>query len=137
MPDSDVIELLNRQEGKRLDQFSRFLLPTQPKGIDDVYYEERKQMTGKELSVANLEWEHMGSFVRMFDCGEEFLLYEQEITARYILNKLIAELKLSMSKDGMFIEQLLSKKIEYAQTQNVHEYTHTPEKRGLFGGKKN
>ena len=134
--DDEVRNLFSMQEGKRLDQFSRFPLPTQPKGIYDVYYEERKQMTGKELSVANLEWEHMGSFVRMLDCAEEFLLYEQEITARFILNKLIAELKLSMSKEGMFIEQLLSKKIEYAQTQNVHEYTHAPEKRGIFGGKK-
>jgi len=136
MPEPDMQHMLSVQRDKRLDQFSRFLLPTKPEGLDDEYYNERKQMMGKELSVANLEWEHMRSFVRMFDCGEEFLLVNQEITARYILNKLIMELKLSMSKDGMFIDKLLSNRIEYSQTQNVHEYTHQPEKRGLFGGQK-
>jgi len=136
MPDVDPRQMLNIQKDKRLDQFSRFLLPTKPDGVDDVYYNERKQMLGKELSVANLEWEHMLSFVRMFDCGEEFLLVGQEVTARYILNKMIMELKLSMSKDGMFITELLSNKIEYSQTQAVHEYTHLPEKKKLFGGSK-
>lgn len=118
-----------------MDQFSRFLTPTQPKGYNE-FYDERKQLMGKELSVANLEKEDIECYEKMINVAQEMLIYGQDLMARTIMISMVSGLKLSMSLEGMFIENLLANKIEYAQTQTVHEYQHAPEKRGIFGGKK-
>ena len=120
-------------DNKRLTIADRFLQPTIPSG-NDVFYNLIKQTIGKELSVANLEREDMLSFLWQIGTAQVFLLYGQERLSRFLMNMLVSELKLTMSKDNEFAHLLFKDSLEYTQTQNVHEYVHQPQKRGLFGG---
>ena len=120
-------------DNKRLTIADRFLQPTIPSG-NDVFYNLIKQTIGKELSVANLEREDMLSFLWQIGTAQVFLLYGQERLSRFLMNMLVSELKLTMSKDNEFAHLLFKDSLEYTQTQNVHENVHQPQKRGLFGG---
>ena len=120
-------------DNKRLTIADRFLQPTIPSG-SDTFYNLIKQTIGKELSVANIEREDMLSYIWQIGTAQIFLLYGQERHARFIMNMLVSELKLSMSQNNEFAHLLFKDSMEYTQTQNVHEYTHQPKKRGLFGG---
>ena len=131
-PDDMPSHIKNPVSRERLDQFSRFLTHTTPRG-QDVYWDQRRQLLGKELSVANILRGDMPANLIMVRAIEEMLHHGQIGLARTLIMNMVGEFKMTMSFDGMFIEQLLSNKIEYAQTQNVHEYVHPAERRGLFG----
>ena len=117
---------------KRLTVADKFLQPTIPKGNDE-YYNLIRQTIGKELSVANLQREDLPSYVKGVGCGQTFLIKGQEMRARFIMNLMISELKLSMSIDAEFAHLLFKDTLEYTQTQNVHEYVHQPSKKGFLG----
>lgn len=121
---------------ERLDQYSRFLTPTLPEG-DDPWYNKIRQLIGKELSIANLEREDMISFIKAVDAAQVFLLAGQSVTGRKIMTGIISELKLTGSIDGKIIDNIFSNKMEYEQTQHVHEHLEpAPKKSRWPGGKR-
>jgi len=72
--------------------------------------------------------------MRMGYVAEVFTLKGQNKTAQIIMNWMLRELEGSRSIEGWFGEEIMSgNKMEYTQTQNVHEYQHKPEKKGFFG----
>jgi len=124
-----------RPDKKRLDQYKSFLIATQ---ADDqnTFYGPIRPLIGPELSVANLEREDLLSFIKTEYCAQEMFANGQDDLGLLIMTTMTAELKLSMSKDGLVVGNIFSDKIEYSQTQEVHEYQHPVEKkRGFFGGK--
>ena len=118
---------------KRLTIADRFLQPTIPLG-NDTFYNLIKQIIGKELSVANLERTDLASYIWQSTTAQVFLLYGQERLSRFLMNMMISELKLTMSIGNEFAHLLFKDSLEYTTTQNVHEYSHQPQKRGFFGG---
>jgi len=124
-------DIANRQS---IDQFTRFLEPTVPDGQLD-YYNSRKPLIGKELSIGNIEREDMISYIDTGQAILEFLEEGQIGLARFMMTIYQGELKLSMSFEGKFMEYISTNKFEYKQTQDIHEHTDKP-KRGFFGGKK-
>lgn len=111
----------------------RFLEPTIPMG-NEGFNNLIKQSIGKELSLANLQREDLKSFVEAFGTAQIMLIHGQDRLARFILTISISELKLSMSIDADFSHLLLREKLEYTQTQNVHEFVHEPARKKFFGG---
>ena len=121
---------INKQ---RLDQFSRFVNPTISKGNED-YANRIRPTIGKELSTSFIQREDMSGLMRMGYVAEVFTLKGQNKTAQIIMNWMLRELEGSRSIEGWFGEEIMSgNKMEYTQTQNVHEYQHKPEKKGFFG----
>ena len=118
-----------------IDQYSRFLQPTIPKGQLD-YYNPRMPLLGKELSIGNIEREDMISYLTTEEAILEFLEEGQLGLARFMMTLYQSELKLSMSFEGMFMEYISTNKFEYKQTQDVTEHVDLPKKRGFFGGRK-
>jgi len=117
---------------KRLTIADKFLQPTIPTGNTE-YYNQTRQTMAKELSVGNFQREDVSSFIRGADCARIFLIRGQSMRAHLIMNSMITEAKVSMSIDGEFAHLLFKDTLEYTQTQNVHEYTHQPAKKGFFG----
>ena len=121
---------INKQ---RLDQFSRFVNPTISKGNEE-YANRIRPTIGKELSTSFIQREDMSGLMRMGYVAEVFTLKGQNKTAQIIMNWMLRELEGSRSIEGWFGEEIMSgNKMEYTQTQNVHEYQHKPEKKGFFG----
>lgn len=121
---------------KRLDQYKNFLDPTL---ADDQteYYGPIRPLIGPELSVAYLEREDMISYLLQVRTAQEMAANGQDDLLMYIQTTMTAELKLSMSREGLVVGNIFSNKMEYSQTQTLHEYQHPAEskKRGLFGGR--
>ena len=117
-----------------IDQFSRFLEPTIPKG-QEQYYNERKPLISKELSVGNIERTDMPAFFDMEDAILELLEEGQIGLARFLMTRFQSELKLTMSFDAKFMEYIASNKFEYTQRQDIHEHVEHPKKKGWFGGR--
>ena len=133
-PDIVPSELGSPVDRQRLDQFKRFLTHSPPKGQED-YWNERSQLLGPELSVANLERTDMMANTKVVMAILELLENGQIGLARFLMTMYINDLKSTMSLEGVdkkFIGQLLSHKIEYSQTQAVHEYQHPAQKKGFF-----
>lgn len=120
---------------EELDQYSRFLRPTLPKGNVE-YYDQRIQLLGKELSVANLDKPDILSYIKMSATAKEMLRFGQDELSLDIQVDFVIELKLTMSKDGKVIEYLLSNKMEYVQTQNITEQIKREQRQSLWGKKK-
>ena len=120
---------------KRLTNVERFLEATLPKGKDE-WYDKIRPLMGKELSTGILEKTDVGSYLLTVQCARMFLLHGQEITGRGIMTDMISELKLSASIDGTMLENIFREKIQYEQTQHVHEHSEPPQKRGFLGGRK-
>lgn len=118
-----------------IDQFSRFLTPTIPKGQED-YYNPRIPLIGKELSVGNIERQDMISYLWMEEAILEFLEEGQIGLARFLMTEFQTELKLTMSFDALFMEYITTNKFEYTQKQDITEHIERPPKRGFFGGRK-
>lgn len=119
-----------------IDQYSRFLEPTIPKGQLD-YYNDRKPLISKELSVGNIERSDMVGFFDIEDAILEFLEEGQIGAARFLMTRWQTELKLTMSFDGRFMEQITTSKFEYSQKQDIHEHIEpVKRKAGLFGGRR-
>jgi len=66
----------------------------------------------------------------------EFLEEGQIGLARFLMTTFQSELKLSMSFDGRFMEQITTSKFEYSQKQDIHEHIEPVKRKGIFGGKK-
>lgn len=118
---------------KRLDQYKNFLQPTV--ADDQVeYYGPIRPLIGPELSVANIEREDTLSYLKAEYAVQEMFANGQDDLALLLMTTFTAELKLTMSCDAKVLDNIFSNKMEYSQTQNVHEYQHMPEKKkGLFG----
>jgi|GEM_PF-7046686 len=124
-----------RQDQKRFTTIERFLDSTKPKKADE-WFDQIRPLWGKELSLGILDKTDIMSYLLTIETAMTFLSYNIEKTGRKIMVKLIAELKLSGSIDGTMIENIFREKIQYEQTQHVHEHTEHQQRRGIFGGKK-
>jgi hypothetical protein len=124
---------------QNIDQYSRFLKPTIPDGQLD-YYNPVMPLVGKELSIGNIARDDMLGHLPMISCIQILLSYGQLGLHRDMMIKFQAELKLTMSFEGKFLEQIASNKFEYTQEQHVYEHgLEEPKKKkgffGLLGGK--
>ena len=126
MPGSGVATRQN------IDQYSRFLKPTIPKGQLN-YYNPRMPLVGKELSIGNIQREDMISYLNIEESVLEFLEEGQIGLARFMMTLFQGELKLSMSFDGMFMEYISTNKFEYTQTQHLHEHPAEQKRKGFLG----
>jgi len=122
---------------KRLDQYKSFLNPTLADDQNE-YYGPIRPLIGPELSVAYLdEREDMMSYIRTEYCIQDMFANGQDDLGLLLMTTMTAELKLTMSRDGLVVDNIFSNKMEYTQTQNLHEYQHAPEKKfSLFGRRK-
>jgi len=120
---------------QNIDQYSRFLKPTIPDG-QLGYYNPRLPLVSKETSIGNILREDMLGHIPMIH-GILFLMDAGQIgLARFFMTTFQSELKLTMSFDGKFLEQIASNKFEYSQEQHVYEHQLPPEqqkKQGLMG----
>ena len=120
---------------RRFSTVERFLDPTKPKQQDD-WFDSIRPLWGKELSLGILDKNDIMSYLLTIETAMTFLSYNIERTGRKIMVKLIAELKLSGSIDGAMIENIFRERIQYEQTQHVHEHSDPAPRRGFFGGRK-
>lgn len=120
---------------KRLTNVERFLEATLPKGRDE-WYNKIRPLMGKELSLGILDKTDVGSYILEVQSARMFLLHGQEITGRGIMTDMIAELKLSASIDGIMLDAVFREKIEYEQTQHIHEHTEPTPRRSFLGKKR-
>jgi len=118
-----------------IDQYSKFLEPTMPKGQEE-YYNSRKPLIGKELSVGNIERSDMIGNFDMEDAIMDFMEEGQIGLARFLMTRFQSEFKMSMSFDGRFMDQVTTSKFEYTQKQDITEHINHPKKAGLLGGKR-
>ena len=118
-----------------IDQYSQFLEPTVPKGQNE-YYNDRKPLISKELSVGIIERGDMISYFDLEDAILEFMEEGQLGLARFLMTRWQSEIKLTMSFDGRFMDQISTSKFEYVQKQDITEHVEAPKRRGLFGGPK-
>lgn len=116
----------------RMINAERLLIPTLPEGRDE-YYNKIRSLMGKELSLAILDKTDVGSNLITVQCARMMICYGQEQTGRGVMTDLLAELKLSSSIDGTMIDAIFKEKIQYEQTQHVHEHTEQPPKRNILG----
>ena len=124
-----------RQDEKRFTTIERFLDSTKPKKADD-WFDQIRPLWGKELSLGILDKSDIMSYLLTIETALTFLSYNIEKTGRKIMVKLISELKLSGSIDGTMIENIFREKIQYEQTQHVHEHTEPQPRRGMLGRRK-
>jgi len=118
----------------RFNNISLFLKATQPDGYD-AYYNPRKPLLGKELSVGSIDKTDMLANDMMSWTILE-LFYEGQIDAAWdLMTWYQNDWKASMSIDGKLLESLTSQEYKYSQTQTLHEFQHPPKKRGLFSRK--
>lgn len=118
---------------QNIDQYSRFLKPTIPDG-QLGYYNPMMPLVGKELSIGNIFREDMLGHIPMITCIQKLLSYGQIGLHRRFMVGFQSELKLTMSFDGRFMEQISSNKFEYSQEQHVYEHgLDEKKKKGLFG----
>jgi hypothetical protein len=113
---------------QNIDQYSRFLKPTIPEGqLKD--YNPLMPTVGKELSTGNIFREDILGHIMMLRNIHILLSYGQ--LGLYKISMMIfqGELKLTMSIDGKFMEQIATNKFEYSQEQHVYEHQLPEEKR--------
>jgi hypothetical protein len=119
----DEVKTFDKQ---RMDQISRFLQPTIPRGEEDRY-RVLKPLIGKEMSMGNIMREDMNSNDLMNYGIQELFMFGQEDLAFMFLTNFTAEFKMTMSIDHIMIDGVTKSKIEYDQTYTVHEHQHPPE----------
>lgn len=118
-----------------IDQYSKFLEPTMPKGQEE-YYNSRKPLISKELSVGNIERTDMIGNFDMEDAIMDFMDEGQIGIARFLMTRFQSEFKMTMSFEGRFMEQITTNKFEYSQKQDIHEYIEPVPRKSMFGGKR-
>jgi len=131
------MDMPHQEQGTRqsIDQYSKFLEPTMPKG-QEQYYNTRKPLISKELSVGNIERSDMIGNFDMEDAIMDFMEEGQIGLARFMMTRFQSEFKMTMSFEGRFMDQITTNKFEYTQRQDIHEHLEPVKKRGMFGGKK-
>jgi hypothetical protein len=118
---------------KRLDQYKSFFMPTLAEDQDEFYALLRPSL-GYELSTAYIDKEDMPSYILQVRTAQEMLDNGQIGLVLYIQTTMTSELKLTDSIDGRVVDNIFSNKMEYTQTQTLHEYQHQiPRKKGFFG----
>lgn len=129
-PFKDETKTIDKQ---RLDQISRFLQPTLPKG-EEERYRILRPLVGKEMSMGNILREDMNANDFMNYGIQELFLFGQEDLGFTFLTNFLAEFKMTMSIDHIMIDGVTKSKMEYAQTYTVHEHQHQEPgpKKGLF-----
>ena len=121
-------ETVNRQS---IDQYSKFLEPTVPKGQEE-FYNIIKALIGKENSVGNIERTDMIGFFDMDDAIIILLCSGQIQWARHLMVRHQAEFKRSMSFDGRFMDQITTSKFEYTQRQDIHEHMEPVKRKSMW-----
>ena len=119
----------------RFSTIERFLESTKPKKAD-AWFDQIRPLWGKELSLGILDKTDIMSYLLTIETAMNMLSYGIEKTGRKIMVKMISELKLSGSIDGTMIENIFREKIQYEQTQHVHEHTEPQPRRGILGRRK-
>jgi len=121
---------------QNIDQYSRFLKPTIPEG-QLGYYNPMMPLVGKELSIGNILREDMLGHIPMIICIQKLLSYGQIGLHRRFMVGFQSELKLTMSFDARFLDQIAGNKFEYSQEQHLYEHNlDDNKKKGLFGSKR-
>lgn len=118
----------------RFNNISLFLKATQPDGYES-YYNPRKPLLGKELSVGSIDKTDMLAHNLMVWNILELFCEGQIDYAWDRMTWFQSDWKASMSIEGKLLDSLTSQEYKYSQTQTLHEFQHPPKKRGLFGGK--
>lgn len=117
--------------GDRISDLSLLLRATQPDGYDE-YYNTRSPLLGKELSIGFLDKTDMMANDYMCMAILELFNEGQIDFAWDFMTNYQNDWKASMSIDGKLLDRITSQEIKYSHTQTLHEYEHTPKKRGLF-----
>lgn len=108
-------------------------MPTLAEDQDEFYALLRPSL-GYELSTAYIDKEDMPSYILQVRTAQEMLDNGQIGLVLYIQTTMTSELKLTDSIDGRVVDNIFSNKMEYTQTQTLHEYQHQiPRKKGFFG----
>jgi hypothetical protein len=128
MPDELPKDIVHKQS---IDQYTRFLQPTIPKGQYD-YYNPRMPLVGKELSTGNIEREDMISYLTTEEAILEFMEEGQLGLARFMMTTFQSEIMFSKSFEGRFMEYIGTNKFEYVQKQDITEHIEQPKKKGFF-----
>jgi hypothetical protein len=126
----------NRPAKQNIDQYSKFLLPTIPKGQFD-YYNSFMALIGKETSTGNIFREDMMGHIPMVTCIIKLTNYGQLGLSRRFTIGFLSELNLTRSFDARFLEIIGSNKLEYTQEQHIYEHPAEEiggKKKGIFGG---
>jgi len=131
----EQMPISERQDEKRFSTIERFLDSTKPKHADD-WFDKIRPLWGKELSLGIFDKTDILSYILTVDVALNFLSYNIERTGRKIMVKLIAEIKCTGSIDGTMIENIFREKIQYEQTQHVHEHSEPQQRRGFLGRRK-
>jgi len=121
----------NQHTRQSIDQYSKFLEPTMPKG-QEAYYNTRKPLIAKELSVGNIERSDMIGNFDMEDAIMDFMEEGQIGLARFMMTRFQSEFKMSMSFEGRFMDQITTNKFEYTQRQDIHEHVEPVKKKGMW-----
>ena len=93
-------------------------------------------LVGKELSIGNILREDMLGHIPMIICIQKLLSYGQIGLHRRFMVGFQSELKLTMSFDARFLDQIAGNKFEYSQEQHLYEHNIDEKKKGLFGPKR-
>lgn len=120
---------------KRLDQYKNFFTPTLADDQNE-YYGPIRPCLGPELSVAYIDKEDMPSYILQVRTAQEMFAHGQDDLGLYIQTTMTAELKLTDSIEGRVIDNIFSNRMEYNQTQTLHEYQHPAERKGGLWGRK-
>ena len=116
---------------ERLHNIEMLLKATQPQGYLD-YYNPRLPLLGKELSIGAIDKTDLLANDIMCWTILEFFFHVQFDAAFDLMTWYQNDWKASMSIGGELLRNLTSPEYRYTQTQELHEYQHPAEKRGLL-----
>lgn len=131
----EQVPVSGRTTERRYSTIERFLDSTKPKKADE-WFDQIRPLWGKELSLGIFDKPDILSYLLAIDVALNFLSYNIERTGRKIMVKFIAEIKCTGSIEGTMIENIFREKIQYEQTQHVHEHSEPQQRRGILGRRK-
>jgi hypothetical protein len=132
LPDPGNINLM-----ERFNSLEMLLENTQPKGEEYTdFFNIRKPLLGKETYLGFLQREDMLAMDEMVDAIQENLHHGLIPLSLDLMVKYLNNIRTTPSINGEFLNRITSHEFKYSQKQELHEYPHSPEKRGIFGKKK-
>ena len=120
---------------EKFSAIEMLLKATEPVGYHD-YYNPRSPLLGKELSIGVIDKTDMLANDMMSWAILEYFYHGQFDLAFDLMTWYQNDWKASMSVDGMLLTSLTSQEVKYTQKQELHEFQHPAQKKGLFGGGK-
>lgn len=123
--------LMEVAKSKNIDQYSRFLEPTIPKGRL-TQTDEIKPLVGKETRVANIIRADMNGYLYASEVVMELLNQGQVNLANFVMINDQRELCLTDSFGGLTRDQIFTHKFEYSQKQDITEHIQPTPKKGIF-----